>query len=380
MQTDFILDDAHLSLHRYPPGQKTRSLVAWDAADELLIRYTKAHPPTGSLTILNDQFGALACALHQYAPHCISDSYISQLATRFNWQQNNLSELPLLHSLSPMPVADLVLLKIPSNHGLLRAQLRALKQVLPASARVVASAKAKDIHANLLAIFNEELGPTQASLTEKKCRLITATIQGSVNRHPSGHFPICWPLTLPTGQEVTLANHANVFSREQLDQGARFLLEHLPSFPPRSQCIDLGCGNGVLSVAMLLQQPDLDLIACDESYMAVESTRLNIAQNCPQTSGSIVCLVDDTLKQQADASADWIICNPPFHQQHAVTDHVAWQMFLEARRVLRVGGRLRIVCNSHLDYGDKLSRVFGGYSHIASNAKFSIFESVKRKP
>jgi 23S rRNA A1618 N6-methylase RlmF len=25
-----------------------------------------------------------------------------------------------------------------------------------------------------------------------------------------------------------------------------------------------------------------------------------------------------------------ILCNPPFHQQHAITDHIAWQMFNDA--------------------------------------------------
>ena len=32
------------------------------------------------------------------------------------------------------------------------------------------------------------------------------------------------------------------------------------------------------------------------------------------------------------------LCNPPFHQQHAVTDHIAWQMFNDSFKALKQGG------------------------------------------
>ena len=38
-------------------------------------------------------------------------------------------------------------------------------------------------------------------------------------------FPLRWPLE---GSDLILTNHANVFARERLDIGTRFLLQHLP--------------------------------------------------------------------------------------------------------------------------------------------------------
>lgn len=367
-----------LQLDRYPPEQKNRSLQAWDAADELLLSTVlpMLENQAEQLLLLNDQFGTLACALADYAPTQSSDSYLSQLATAHNFEKNQLdiSLIQQISSLDPLPPASLVLIKLPNNHSFLRYQLRQLKQQLPASSRIYASAKAKDITPNLLAIFQQELGPTTASLTVKKCRLITSTIDAAQPSPLTPEFPLHW-----SAGDVDVVNHANVFSREQLDIGARFLLEHIPVCAPDQRAIDLGCGNGVLGLALLTKQPELQLVFSDESYMAVDSARLTLLANQAALLPQAEFVVDDCLSKQADNSADFIICNPPFHQQNAVTDHIAWQMFSDARRVLKKNGRLRIVANRHLAYSEKLARLFGGCIHVASNAKFTILEAIKRK-
>jgi 16S rRNA G1207 methylase RsmC len=367
------------TLDRYPPEQKNRSLQAWDAADELLLSHALPilQQNATPVLLLNDQFGALACALASYRPVQISDSYISELATRHNFTQNqlDLNFITQLNSLNPLPASPLVLLKLPNNHSFLRYQLRQLKQQLAPSATILASAKAKDITPKLLAIFQQELGPTSASLTVKKCRLITAAIDPALATPATPEFPIRWNTE---DDQQLMVNHANVFSREQLDQGARFLLQHIPVCAPEQRVIDLGCGNGVLGLAMLQRQPQIKLVFADESYMAVDSARLTLAANRPDLLDQAEFTVDDCLSQQPDESADFIICNPPFHQQNAITDHIAWQMFTDARRVLKKHGRLRIVANRHLAYSEKLARLFGGCIHIASNAKFTILEAIKR--
>jgi 16S rRNA (guanine1207-N2)-methyltransferase len=70
------------------------------------------------------------------------------------------------------------------------------------------------------------------------------------------------------------------------------------------------------------------------------------------------------------------MCNPPFHQQQAITDHIAWQMFCDAKRVLTNHGRLLVIGNRHLGYHAKLKRLFGNVSVIASNKKFVILQAV----
>ncbi|MFN6261612.1 MAG: methyltransferase [Chromatiaceae bacterium] len=383
MSSQFTLDQIQLQLDRYPPEQKTRSLQAWDAADELLIRYAQQQLPHHQVPLLlvNDLFGTLACALHAWQPVQWSDSYLSQLATQHNLRQNDLTAVTQVASTEPCPAFAAVLLKLPGNHSFLRYQLRQIKQQLPDGASLIAAAKAKDIHANLLQIFAEEIGPVSASLTEKKCRLITAVCDKNQTVPKIPEFPLVWSVELPLADQtltLDIVNHANVFAREQLDIGARFFLQHLPSVQSGQRVVDLGCGNGVIGLALLAAEPQAQILFCDESYMAVQSSRENVSRLFPAAS-HCEFLVDDSMSQQPDLSADYILCNPPFHQQQAVTDHIAWQMFADARRVLKIGGRLRIVCNRHLGYGEKLTRLFGGCIHVASNAKFSVFEAIRRK-
>lgn len=390
MNTLFSLGATELHLQRWPLNQPNQSLQAWDAADELIleqaIAYCRAWPVTTShplqVLILNDAFGALSCGISTVLPiesalFVVQDSVLSQHASRHNRAQNAIQNQALyeLTSLDPLPSAPhLVLFKLPSNHSYLTYQLAALKQIITPQSRLIIAAKAKDITRNVLSLFEQFIGPTHASLTIKKCRYIE-TEYDTTRIPPATHFPLRWPLG---NGNTMLVNHANVFAREQLDIGARFFLDHLPTVATQSTVIDLGCGNGVLSLQLLAQQPQCNLIACDESYMAVASAQATIMENYPQYLAQCQFIADDCLTRQADNSADWVICNPPFHQQSAVTTHIASQMFRDAKRVLRTGGRLRIVANRHLPYRLHLEKLFGHCQQLAANPKFVILESIKR--
>lgn len=384
MNTLFTRADLQLQLARWPLQQPNHSLQAWDAADELLL--DRALPALSAITasgrvakilILNDSFGALSCALGNSQQYLVQDSYIAQQACRHNRQQNGLTleGITELTSLDSLPAApDLVLLKLPANHSYLAWQLSALSQVLSTNTQLLIAAKAKDIHRNVLAIFERYIGPTQASLTLRKCRYLDCQWQPGLP-YIAPDYPSRWPLP-ETG--FMLVNHANVFARDKPDIGARFFLQHLPTITAGQQVIDLGCGNGMLSLQILAQQADCQLLLTDESYMAVASARLSVAENFPAALSRCRFVVDDCLSQQADNSADWVLCNPPFHQQAAVTTHIASQMFYDAKRVLKPGGKIRIVANRHLPYRQQLAKCFGNCRQLAANPKFIILESTKR--
>lgn len=369
------LGTQQLELERYPQQEGAAPLQAWEAADEYLLQQVENQDVAGRpVLIFNDSFGTLACALHALRPYSVSDSYMSQLATRHNLALNGLDaqQVTLLGSLDELPAAPaLVLIKVPKALALLEQQLRALRKVVGPDTVIIGGAKARDIHTSTLQLFERVLGPTRTSLAWKKARLIYGQVADIVP--PAAAETTNWQLD---GSEMLIHNHANVFSRGGLDIGARLFLEHLPS-DLEGEIIDLGCGNGVVGLKALLQNPQAQVTFVDESYMAVASSELNVRHNLPQDVERCRFVVNNALAGMEGGSAQAVLCNPPFHQQHAITDETAWQMFLDAKRCLKVGGELLIVGNRHLDYYQKLKRLFGNCVTVASNQKFLVLKSVK---
>ncbi|MGP3592618.1 23S rRNA (guanine(1835)-N(2))-methyltransferase RlmG [Vagococcus sp. WN89Y] len=366
------LNGQAFTLDRFPVGVEEASLQAWDAADEYLLQ--QVSDVAGPVLIFNDSFGALACALAHTHPVSINDSYITALATRHNLRINALDEeqVTIQDSLSKLPENPaLVLIKVPKQLALLEQQLRALRKVVTPQTRIIAGAKARDVHNSTLALFEKILGLTTTTLAWKKARLIHCTFSApALDDAPQ---LASWRLD---GTDWTIHNHANVFSRSGLDIGARFFLQHLPQ-EREGEMVDLGCGNGVIGLTLLAQNPQARVLFVDESAMAVASARLNVEANLPQASGRSEFMINNALSGVDADRFSAVLCNPPFHQQSAITDHIAWQMFNDAKRCLQYGGELRIVGNRHLDYFRKLKRVFGNCETLATNNKFVILKAVK---
>jgi 16S rRNA (guanine1207-N2)-methyltransferase len=369
------LGTQQLELERYPQQEESTQLQAWEAADEYLLQQLEnVNIGERPVLIFNDNFGTLACALHAHRPYSISDSYMTQLATRHNLDLNGLDveSVTLLGSLDALPASPaVVLIRIPKALALLEQQLRALRDVVAPDTVIIAGAKARDVHTSTMQLFEKVLGPTRTSLAWKKARLIYCEVADIVP--PAAPETTDWTLD---GTDWLIHNHANVFSRGSLDIGARLFMDHLPS-DLIGGIIDLGCGNGIIGMKALAQNPQADVTFVDESYMAVASSELNVAHNLPQDIERCQFVVNNSLAGMEGGSMQAVLCNPPFHQQHAITDHTAWQMFLDAKRCLKVGGELRIVGNRHLDYYQKLKRLFGNCTTVASNQKFLILKSVK---
>ena len=76
-----------------------------------------------------------------------------------------------------------------------------------------------------------------------------------------------------------------------------------------------------------------------------------------------------------DGSVDVVLCNPPFHSDGAVTDLVARRMIAAAGRILRPGGELWTVFNSHLAHPAELRRSVGPTKIIERSAKFTVARS-----
>jgi 16S rRNA G1207 methylase RsmC len=140
----------------------------------------------------------------------------------------------------------------------------------------------------------------------------------------------------------------------------------------------MGCGNGVLGICMQQRQPNANVQFIDESYSAIASARANYLSVFPEDEFGAEFVVADGWEFRADDSVDMALCNPPFHQQHALGDQVARSMFAGSKRCLVRGGELWVVANRHLHYLTSLKRLFGNCRLMASNRKFNVLRVIKR--
>ncbi len=359
------------------PYRKNETLRAWDAADEYLLQYVSEQESLAEesrLLILNDKFGALVTVLNNYNLVAISDSWLSQQATRLNLKANGItqSQIQLNSSINwPNQTFDLVLIKIPKTLALLEDQLIHLQAVITENTIIVAAGMVKAMSTNVWKMLEKYIGPTKPSQAKKKARLIFVDVMAEQQKFKNP-YPSYYTLE---NTSYRICNHANIFSRASLDIGTRFLLEHLPKNTTANDIIDLGCGNGVVGLMLAESHPATLIHFVDESYMAVASAKENFNHAYPNRKAEFY--ITDGLTEFEARMADLIICNPPFHQQNTVGDQIAISMFKQSYRVLRQGGSLWVIGNRHLGYPINLKRLFSNCKEIAANKKFVIWQVKK---
>lgn len=362
-----------LVLSRFPLRHDD-PLRAWDAADAHLLRRLAEDPPAVGVRtlVVGDAFGALTCALHHLKPVHWSDSYLGREATRFNLERNGLAADAVTFvpgDEDPVGPFDLVLLKAPKSLDRWADLLVRLRPAMTPETRLLTGSMVKHTSGRTYRLLDDLAGPTTTTLAWRKSRLAETEFRpGPVPPGPIG--------TVYDLQEfdLRLSARPGVFSAERLDQGARLLLTVLPESIARLRAADLGCGNGVLGLALARRCPGASVLFSDESDQAVASARENADVN-GLADRDFEFVVGDGLAETDFDSLDLVLCNPPFHQAHAVGDLVAWRLFEQARRALRPGGVLLVVGNRHLGYHVKLARLFGGSETIASDRRFTVLQA-----
>jgi 16S rRNA (guanine1207-N2)-methyltransferase len=369
-----------VELARFPDDPRDR-LRAWDASDAYLLRHlAEAEVPlTGAVVVVGDRWGALVTALAAHRPTQITDSFLSQEATRANLARAGVEPgaVQLLTTQDPPPErVDVLLVRVPKSLALLEDQLLRLAPAVHAGTVVVGAGMVKEIHTSTLRLFERILGPTRTSLARQKARLIFCTPDPALER-PANPWPYSYALPDGVGPVSgrTVVNHAGVFCADRLDIGTRFFLKHLPA-PGAGRVVDLGCGNGVVGTAVAVADPAAEVLFVDESFQAVASAEATYKAN--GVPGHAEFRVGDGLAGVAPGSVDLVLNNPPFHSHQATTDATAWRMFTGALRSLRPGGELWVIGNRHLGYHVKLRRLFGRCELVAGDPKFVVLRAVKK--
>ncbi|WP_163934221.1 methyltransferase [Paraferrimonas sp. SM1919] len=158
-----------------------------------------------------------------------------------------------------------------------------------------------------------------------------------------------------------------VFAGQKLDAGTELLLQTLVN-NQQGRILDFGCGSGVLTAAIALNNPDAQIEAVDINAMALAACKLTMDANNLQ-----VNVYPSNGLQEVQPGLQAIISNPPFHDGLVTTTDIATQFVADSKKVLNQGGLWQIVANAHLPYGEAIAASFGTICVENSNNKFKVY-------
>jgi 16S rRNA (guanine1207-N2)-methyltransferase len=201
-------------------------------------------------------------------------------------------------------------------------------------------------------------------------------------------------------QEFTLHAIGGVFGGGHADAGSLLLLSALDRAVVADQVadpttvLDLGSGNGLLAAYATKAWPEARVLASDDDLDAVASTRatLGLSESAapdpeaevgdeaggPTGPGSSEATWDTSASKVPTGTVDLVLLNPPFHDGPAVDPTLVQDLLDAAARVLRPGGTLWFVHNSHLRYRPEVERRIGAVRQRSRDNRFTVLEATRR--
>ena len=384
MPSDPIPD---LSLRRWPDVEAD-NLFATDSADRLILDEVAgvladaapARSDADGIVVIGDNYGALTLgAIERFGATAVrvhQDRLVGEQALDANAADLGLSGYQH-HGLDPALVigARVILLRLPRSLDALDEIAGLIARHSAPGVTVFGGGRIKHLTTAMNEVLLRHFGRLDISHARQKARVLVAAepLAAAASAATETAFP---QRQFHPDLDLWVCAHGGAFASTRVDIGTRFLLSVTDQMmPDAASAIDLGSGTGVLAAMLAKQRPTLRIIATDQSSAAVASTRATAVAN--GVDDRITVVRDSGLASQPDGSADLILLNPPFHVESTVHLGEALRLFEESGRVLRPGGELWTVFNSHLGYRSTLSRVVGPTRQVARNAKFMVMVSTR---
>lgn len=342
-------------------------------------------------------------------------------------------------NLEQLPKAVLCALLIPKSLELLEYQLKVL-QPLRAEATFVAAGLARHLTPNVRDLLGRYSGEIDVSRARRKARIVTIVAQSNplsttletptgkaetvastlgkaetnesvdkpasaknikASKNPEASFGI-----QVGGMTLQIADEPGVFSAKRLDNASRLLIETVAENPqlfessdlfdnryladsstvenpnqPQAipKAIDLGCGAGVLAIAVEKMHPGrFEWTLSDVSDLAVKAAKRSWQINHRNTTACF--MAQDGLENNADSSAALVVTNPPFHQDHAIDLHLTERVIVQSARVLQSGGVMLAVVQRHHEVHKIVRRYFAKQKALSKHRDYVVLQATCPSP
>ena len=171
----------------------------------------------------------------------------------------------------------------------------------------------------------------------------------------------------------SLTSDRGVFSKNELDEGSRILIETLLPLELGEKVLDLGCGIGPIGLTLAYFHPHLKLTCSDVNTRALALCELN-AQSLT-LSHRVTCLQSD-IYLEIEGKFQTIVSNPPIRAGKKVT----YEIYNGAKEHLLEQGSLYIVirkAQGAKSVKDYLEHLFGNVTVLARSKGYYVLMSKK---
>jgi 16S rRNA (guanine1207-N2)-methyltransferase len=168
-----------------------------------------------------------------------------------------------------------------------------------------------------------------------------------------------------------LYSASGLFSKKELDKATQLLIEN--AVIKENKILDIGCGYGVIGIALLRQNPELDMTFSDINERAIKITRMNLEKH--KLKGKII---KSNLFENITEEYNHILSNPPI----ATGRETCFALIEQSHKHLKKQGSLQIVARHNKGgkiLAQKIEEIFGNVSDLAKQGGFRVYIGIKKQ-
>jgi 16S rRNA G1207 methylase RsmC len=177
------------------------------------------------------------------------------------------------------------------------------------------------------------------------------------------------------GEKFVINSGSGLFSLKELDFGTKLLIENAKIPDESSEILDLGCGYGIVGIAMKRKHQKSKVTMIDVNERAVRLSK----QNCEENNVECTVLKSDIFSnpELKNKRFDVILTNPPF----SAGKKVCIEMIKQSHEHLNKNGLFQLIA-PHNKGGESLKKimlaVFNNVGELEKKRGYRVYISMKK--
>jgi 16S rRNA (guanine1207-N2)-methyltransferase len=177
------------------------------------------------------------------------------------------------------------------------------------------------------------------------------------------------------GEKFMINSGSGLFSLKELDFGTKLLIENAKIPKEDAEILDLGCGYGIVGIALKKKYPKSKMTLIDVNERAVKASK----DNCDENRVECTVLKSDIFSNPVlkDKKFEVILTNPPF----SAGKKICIEIITQSHEHLSKNGLLELVA-PHNKGGESLKKImlltFGNVGELEKKRGYRVYFSVKK--